>query len=331
MLRKFCRQERGAVAPISAVYLVVALALLALAIDLGHIFLVKSELQRVADSAALAGALRLMTPNTGVTPGLMPVSPDCTRAITAAQAVATRNDTDGQPTTVAHIAVSLGTWNGTSFTNTGCADPNLVDAVQAVASKTASIYFGGIITGSNTINLSASATVLVGTVGGLPPGYPTLPLAVDETKLPSNGEKLVLELNPTPTDDGCWHTFHWENPAASLLTDLINGTVETPLIRQGDFIKVKEGVAASVLQTLKTQLQNHGGTWDVVLPVVPTGSHTGWLEVLGFAAMKITLVESTGGDKRVEFETIDNKLAPTTLPGGSTKYGLSTGTPRLVN
>jgi Flp pilus assembly protein TadG len=331
MLRKFCRQERGAVAPISAVYIIVAMGILALAIDLGHIFLVKSELQRVADSAALAGALRFVTPNTGVTPGVMPASPDCARAITAAQAVGMQNDTDGQQTTLANIAVNLGTWNGSTFVNTGCANPNLVNAVQAVASKTADIYFGGIITGSNTINLSALATVLVGSVGGLPPGYPTLPIAVDSDKLPSNGEKLVLHLNPTPGDDGCWHTFFWQNPAASLVRDIINGDVETPLIKEGDSIKVKEGVAASDLQALGQKLQQNGGTWDVVLPVIPPDSHTGYARVDGFAAVRMTLVESTGGDKRIEFETLDNKLAPTTLPGGSTNFGLSTGSPRLVN
>jgi len=319
------------VAPISAVYLIVVIAILALAIDLGHIFLVKSELQRVADSAALAGALRLMTPNSGVSPGVTAVSPDCARAITAAQAVGTQNNTDGQPTTLAHIAVSLGTWSGTTFTDTGCASPTLVNAVQAVASRATDIYFGGIITGSNTINLSALATVLVGTVGGLPPGYPTLPIEVDSDKLPSNGERLVMHLNPTPGDDGCWHTFFWQNPAASLIKDIINGDVETPLIKEGDSIKVKEGVADSDLKELGKKLQNNGGTWDVVLPVIPPDSHTGYAEVLGFAAVRMTLVEAQGGDKRIEFETLNNKLTSTALPGGSTYFGLSTGSPRLVN
>jgi len=319
------------VAPISAVYLIVVIAILALAIDLGHIFLVKSELQRVADSAALAGALRLMTPNSGVSPGVTAVSPDCARAITAAQAVGTQNNTDGQPTTLAHIAVSLGTWSGTTFTDTGCASPTLVNAVQAVASRATDIYFGGIITGSNTINLSALATVLVGTVGGLPPGYPTLPIAVDSDKLPSNGERLVMHLNPTPGDDGCWHTFFWQNPAASLIKDIINGDVETPLIKEGDSIKVKEGVADSDLKELGKKLQANGGTWDVVLPVIPPDSHTGYAEVLGFAAVRMTLVEAQGGDKRIEFETLNNKLTSTALPGGSTYFGLTTGSPRLVN
>jgi hypothetical protein len=107
--------------------------------------------------------------------------------------------------------------------------------------------------------------------------------------------------------------------------------VESPLVRQGDSIKVKEGVSASDLQTLRGQLAEHGGTWDVVVPVIPPDSHTGWAEVLGFAAVRLTLVEATGGDKRVEMETLNNKLAPTTLPGGSTYYGLATGSARLVN
>jgi len=331
MLRKWHRRESGTVVPLTAIYLLVAVAVLAVAIDLGHIFLVKSELQRVADAAALTGAMRLMTPSSGPAPGVTPVSIDCARAISAAQAVGMENDTDGQPTTLANLAISLGTWNGTAFTDTGCASPSLVNAVRAVASRTTDIYFGGLITGSNTIDLSANATVLVGNVGGLPPGYPTLPLAVDADKLPSDGEKLVIELNPTPSDDGCWHTFKWQNPNANLIRDLINGDVETPGIKVGDQIKPTEGVKASVLQDLKVQLQQRGGTWDVVLPVVPGGSHTGWLEVLGFAAFRMTMVGAPPDDKQIEVDTLNNKLAPTTLPGGSTYYGLSTGSARLVN
>jgi Flp pilus assembly protein TadG len=331
MLRKLHRREDGAVLPVMAVYLLVGIGMLALAVDLGHIFLVKSELQRTADAAALAGALRLMTPNTGVTPGVMAASPDCTRAISAAQAVGTQNKNDAQTTTLANIAVSLGTWNGTTFSDTGCASPTQVNAVQVKASRTITVFFGSIFTGHSTMNLSALATVLVGPVGGTPPGYHTLPLAVDSDKLPSNGQKLVMHLNPTPGDDGCWHTFFWQNPAASLLSDIINGTVETPPLKVGDSIKVKEGVSDSDLKALGKMLQQNGGTWDVVLPVIPPDAHTGWADVVGFAAVRMTLVDSQGQDKRIEFLTLNNKLAPTTLPGGSTYYGLATGTPKLVN
>ncbi len=331
MLRQFCRCRAGAVLPITAAHLLMSVGFLAMAIDLGHVFLVKAELQRVADAAALAGALRLMTPSSGVTSGVMPASVDCSRALIAAQEVGTQNKTEGRPTPLADLTISLGIWNGTSFMATGCADPNQVNAVQAVARRTVEVFFGHILTGRNTLDLSASSTVLTGTTGSLPPGYKTLPLAVDSDKLPSNGVKLVVHLNPTPGDDGCWHTFFWQNPSASLLRDIINGEVETPLIKQGDFIKVKEGVSDSDLKALERILQKNGGTWDVVLPVIPPDSHTGWAEVLGFAAVRLTLVEAQGSDKRIEMETLNNKLAPGTLPGGGTYFGLSSGSPRLVN
>ena len=61
MLARLHRRENGTVLPITAVYLLIAVAVLAVAIDLGRIFLVKSELQRVADAAALTGAMLLLT------------------------------------------------------------------------------------------------------------------------------------------------------------------------------------------------------------------------------------------------------------------------------
>ena len=98
----------------------------------------------------------------------------------------------------------------------------------------------------------------------------------------------------------------------------------------GDQIRVKEGVAASVLQELRDQLNLHGGTWDVVVPVIAAGSHTGWKEVLGFTAIRLTLVVATGGDKRIEGITLGDYVAPNTFPGGSTNYGLYSGSPRLL-
>jgi Flp pilus assembly protein TadG len=331
MLQKFFRDERGAVAAVSAVYLIVAIGALALAIDLGHMYLVKAELQRAADSAALGGALRFMTPSTGVVPGVTAASPDCARAVTAAQTLGTRNPTDNQTTSSANIAIQVGNWNGSTFTETGCANPYQVNAIQAVASRTVNVFFGAIITGSTTQNLSAQALALVGPVGGLPPGYKCLPIALDSDKVPSSGQKLVLHLNPTPGDDGAWHTFFWQNPAASLLRDIIDGTVDTPPLKEGDQIKVKEGVSDSDLKELGQVLKDKGGTWDVVLPVIPASEHTGWATVEGFVSVRMTKVDSQGKDKCVEFETLNNKLAPATLPGGSTYYGLSTGSPRLVN
>jgi Flp pilus assembly protein TadG len=328
--RKLWQEERGVALPLLAFSLAAAIGLLALTVDLGHLFMVKSELQRAADAAALAGAQRLFVP-----PGsnqVRPISLDCSRAMAAAQTLGTANPTDAEPLPGGNLTIRVGFYdlNTKAFTETGCSNPLTVNAVQAVATKPVQLYVGGLITGSNTVTLTARAIALSGAVGQVPPGTKTLPLAVDRDKLPSVGQKLVIHLNPTPGDDGCWHTFFWQNPASSLIRDIIEDKVETPPLKVGDFIKVKEGVDDASLKKLGDILRNKGGTWDVMVPVIPGDSHTGWVKVLGFAAIRLTLVDSSGQEKRIEAQTVNYYVAPGTLPGGSTYFGLFAGSPSLV-
>lgn len=53
------RNERGVVAPLVAIMLSVLLGAVALAIDVGYMMNTRTELQRIADGAALAGARTL--------------------------------------------------------------------------------------------------------------------------------------------------------------------------------------------------------------------------------------------------------------------------------
>jgi len=298
--------------PLMGFALAAAIGILAVTIDLGHLFMVKSELQRAADAAALAGAQRLF-----VSPGssqVRPISLDCSRAVAAARTLGTANPTDAEPLPGGSLTIRVGYYDLTTkaFTETGCSNPLTVNAVQAVATKPVQLYVGGLITGSSTVTLTARAIALSGAVGQVPPGTKTLPLAVDNDKLPSVGQKLVIHLNPTPGDDGCWHTFFWQNPASSLIRDIIEDRVETPPLKVGDFIKVKEGVDDASLKKLGDILRDKGGTWNVMLPVIPADSHTGWAEVRGFAAIRLTLVDASGQDKRLEAETLNYYVA---LPG----------------
>ncbi len=86
----FWRDERGVGLPLMGVALAAALGILAVTVDLGRLYMVKSELQRAADAAALAGAHRLFVApeNAGK---VMPISLDCTRAVNAALALGTSN------------------------------------------------------------------------------------------------------------------------------------------------------------------------------------------------------------------------------------------------
>lgn len=58
-LRSQRGSRRGAVAVMVAILMVVLLGCVALAVDIGHLYVARTELQRAADSAALAGALAL--------------------------------------------------------------------------------------------------------------------------------------------------------------------------------------------------------------------------------------------------------------------------------
>jgi len=85
--------ERGAITPVLAVCLAVALGLMAMTVDLGQLFVAKNELQNIADAAALAGAKKLIQAKDSSNPGLAAVY--CDEAVSAAQAVAAENRSFG--------------------------------------------------------------------------------------------------------------------------------------------------------------------------------------------------------------------------------------------
>lgn len=89
--------QKGAVAPLVAVLLLVIMVCIAFVIDLGHIHNVKVELQRAVDAAALAAARQL---------------PNASNVDTVARAVAATNTVDNAPVPVDtdHLQVELGLW-----------------------------------------------------------------------------------------------------------------------------------------------------------------------------------------------------------------------------
>lgn len=73
----FLRDQRGSIAVVSALTLVMMLTSLGLVVDLGHIYTVKVELQNAADAGALAGAEALFNPTfqANAFPPPLPLSP----------------------------------------------------------------------------------------------------------------------------------------------------------------------------------------------------------------------------------------------------------------
>jgi len=131
--------ERGSITPIVALGLVAFAGAMALSIDLGQLYLVKNEVQNVADAAALAGAKKLIQDKNG--DGVPEVY--CQEAIQAAIDVANQNFSFGAASSIKLTAadVTLGKWNLATkqFDSTGCTDgtttPMQVNAVQVTVNR----------------------------------------------------------------------------------------------------------------------------------------------------------------------------------------------------
>jgi len=329
--------ERGTVLPLTALMIVVIIWCLALAIDLGRVYLVKCELQRAADAGAMAAALGLFAVPSG-SQNPVPVSPDCSRAFSVCQSVVGANQADASGLVALSNDVTFGSWDGASgtFTPTGCTTQ--VNAVKVLLRKdnTANgpvpLFFAGLMPqGLSSINLTAQAIGLSGYAGYVPPGGGAFPLAVDANKVPPNhgGELIRIDLNPATQDGGCWHTFDDGSPGARDLRGLMDGSTPSPALKVGDQIRMTEGVADSVLQTLEKEFNRRGGNWTVLVPVIPGDSHAGWGTVQAFVALKLTLVDAHGTDKRLEGITVPDYVAPGVAPGGP-NCGLWAGLPKLV-
>jgi hypothetical protein len=312
---------------------------LAVAIDLGHLFLAQCELQAAADAGAMAGTLGFLNVPPGST-GPVPISPDCARGRTTSRNVVMANRADGASLSIPDTDISFGRWDAAtkSFTDTGCSDPSKVTAVKVVARKDATannpvpLNFTGLI-GMREKSLAAESVGLTGYTGSTPEGVGAFPLAVDRNKVPPNNTTFQIALNPTIADDGCWHTFKQDNSGTSDIKEFIDGTKPSPALRVGDQINVKEGVSDAALQFIDKQLKDYtkaGKNYDVVVPIIPAdSSHSGWQEVLGFATLRITKVEAQGTPKYVEGNIVKNMMAPGTEPGGP-DFGTWAAVPKIV-
>ncbi len=322
-LPKFFRDTEGAIASLTALILTVAVGAMSIAIDLGHIFLVRCELQRAADAGALAGAGGLLAKS--MTRGAngvwkMTAPPSCSNALDACKLVVAANTADGGTLSLnPDTDVIFGTWDLASrtFNPIGCGNPNLVTAVRVITRKDVALSFSKILPGGlSSKDLTAEAIGLVGYVGA---AKKTFILAPDEGKLPPNNEPFRIHLNPGGQDDGAWHSFKDPNTNANDLRKYVDGTKEGPLLSVGDNIYVQNGVDASVLQAIADQLakcQADGVPYNVLVPIIPDGAHTTTAEVQGFATMEITDVVPTGGDMYIEAHIVPDFVAPGTQPGG---------------
>jgi Flp pilus assembly protein TadG len=227
--------RRGTVVVLAAFFMIVMVAFIAMAVDLGYLQNVRAELQRSADSAAMAGAWEL------VADGADGLSDDTAAARTAAAAFAGYN-----PVCKSAPAVDLNAANSHSGDIVvgyiaDLSDPNAVldtsdptkfNAVQVRVRRTSTsngevpLFFGRIL-GLASIGAEASAvSVLASNIGGFrrPSDGDTigiLPFALDKT----TWDNLVNDA--TGSDNWSWDSECDELEAGS------DGVKEVNLFPQG--------------------------------------------------------------------------------------------------
>ncbi|HEX8335174.1 MAG TPA: pilus assembly protein TadG-related protein [Pyrinomonadaceae bacterium] len=141
------KRERGSVLAMSALGMLAFLLATGLAVDLGHFYLVKSELQNAADAAALAGASALNSGPTGIT--------EATKRATAAM-----NNYEFNTKSLAIVDVKFAVNLGGPYMDAGSVGAS-VKKIRFVKVETPSVpvqvFFAAPVLG-NSKNLRAEAT-----------------------------------------------------------------------------------------------------------------------------------------------------------------------------
>jgi len=185
MLRELLKGERGTILTMTALSLTLLTSFLALAIDVGHLYYTQRQLQTLADSAAMAGALEASTCGT----------PNCAVIQTAAATALTEGGSPA-PTLFLQCAAASGTGLLLTINNGPCAlgssDPNNLNAnyVEAVVVEQVPTFFARIF-GVSTVQISARAEA-----GKSTPASPCLNITG------TSGQTLTLNSGASITDAG---------------------------------------------------------------------------------------------------------------------------------
>ena len=232
-LRRALINEEGAAAPIIGLFIVVFIIFLAIAVDLGRLYIVKNQLQNAADGAALAGASKLYQSSQYI---------DAAAVNTAAQTCALQNKSFDL--NQLNASVEIGKWNFTTQTFTPVPSPTYTTDVNAVRTTIKRMgddgsgsvnpkmgtYFASIM-GYNDMGTQATAVAYLGITGSTSPDIPfALPTSVLHAALrPESQDSFWGLLTPTPAFAAVSTTLTWKDlggtptPQSSTL-DLTRGT-----------------------------------------------------------------------------------------------------------
>lgn len=318
--------ESGAAAIIFALTLTLLCGFVAFAFDLGHLVIVKAELQRTADAAALAGATGLLpysNPGPNQTPNWLGGQ---TKARTLISNAA--NQTDNQTFTSSDGTVLYGYW--LLKPPAGYVQPPLPiarpttsaylpePAINVTLSKSVSLYFAPLVGVTSPKTVTAIATAIlpeVHSTSNLPP------IAVSAATVTNTiGQDLVIDVTEqdikiqSNKGDAGWFNLDGGNSVPSVL-------ISAPLTANTSQIYLVPGTKATL-----TDFLQQGET--VAVPMVQNVSQNVWATITGFAAFKIDELSANSMTGHFVTQYFDFNAA--VGPGTGTVVGVA-GTPQLVS
>lgn len=312
--------QKGSVAIVAAAGVLLILGMVGLAVDLGHLYAVKSELRRAADAGALAGVRALFPyPITGAA---LPLTPNCAAALSQGRTISQANLVDRLMPTVANLQTGSWDWAANCF-NSGCSTNPFTNAVTITMRRENIPLTVMAVFGFGPASLQASATAVMDWVGKIEPGYGFV-LMIGK-KYVQTGD-MDIYLNPAPIDGGGWYAKAPQTVNNSTIKDYLDDPSTVPGLKQGDIVNINNGDWGDVLQIIKS-------SWigkTVWVPVVDTSQFNQSGPVIGFTSVTIRAVGTKGGNKciSVTANPIQEVPEPRAGPGGA-NFGLL-GAPRVV-
>jgi Flp pilus assembly protein TadG len=331
--------EHGAVAVMTAIFLLVLLAMAAAAIDIGHALVARTELQTAADAGALAGTRALGVIYEGMTPAeqqaYVLTSGDQATIVDAVQQTAVANSAAGVPITVDASDIAIGTWNPTTRVHTPTV--NQPKAVQVLARRDSSANgaistFLANVIGISSVSVKAVATADLTAVGQTAPGQLDVPFAISTFYFTQFGCGDAIQFHPnngTPQACAAWHTFDQSPSNANRLRNIIDGlrdgSYQSPGTSPGDTLNFTNGNVSSAfpnLINLYNAKKDANGNWDVFVPVYQSDECTppnGALPIVGYAEARITNVQ--GAPNHLVSATVLCNIFEGNTVGGGPPFG----------
>ncbi len=336
--------DKGAVAVIVALSLIMLLGFGALAVDLGYRMIVKNELQNAADSGALAGAGDLYLADGSA------VNPDANEV---ASRTALQNLSQKELVYIADDGIQRGHWSFSSnnFTpNDSLAPPDLSNSTEALDADTDFINavrvrvrtlqpvasFLSRIWGGDPSYIEAVAVAYIGFAGKLAPGEADQPIAIcmqsltdpDGNLTCNTGRMLNSGSDATTHNTAAWTNFSQPcataNPSNTVPLVCSGGNPWT--ITLGANIGTTGGTDVPILSALRNCFdpETRIEPMNMTLPVIdcPANNPGNCSKVLGVVNVDIIWVSEKDADTESEFEKENfppSKMGLWSCPAGKTR------------